>query len=85
MADKTRSQVPISVFFMAGGILSALGGGLALSRFLDAHSLDDDLSMAQFTFGLIVPHIFVVLGVGVLFYGAILAAKTWIIARRRRQ
>jgi len=84
MVEQTRSQVPISVFFMAGGFLSALGGGLALSRFLDTHSLDDDLSVSQYTFGLIVPHIFVVLGVGVIFYGAILAAKAWIIARRRR-
>ena len=70
-------------FFIAGGFLSVIGGALSMFRFLSRPETGDDTVVGEVLTGMVFPHIFMFLGVGVISYGVILIAKGLIIAKRK--
>jgi hypothetical protein len=74
----------VGIFFIAGGALSAAGGGMAMYRFLETAKGQTDFTVGQLAKGLIGPHIFMLFGVGVAVYGIILIARGFIFTLRMR-
>ena len=73
----------VGIFFLIGGALSVVGGGLAMINFLRQPDIGRAMPASEILTGIVLPHIFVFLGVGVLTYGVILVGKVMIIERRR--
>jgi hypothetical protein len=84
MKNLSSSFLMVGGSFVAGGLISIVGGALAMFRFLVRPETDDDVFVGDIARGMILPHIFMFLGVGVVTYGVILIAKGYIIAKRSR-
>jgi len=85
MKTLTRSFLTVGVFFAGGGLISIVGGALAMFRFLRRPDVAEDLPVAELIRGMILPHIFIFLGVGVITYGVVMLAKANIIEKRKAQ
>jgi hypothetical protein len=75
----------VGSFFILGGLLSVIGGALSMFRFLRRPETDTNALIGEVIRGMVLPHIFMFLGVGVISYGVILIAKGMIIAKRKRE
>ena len=85
MKKISDSFLVVGGFFILGGFLSVIGGALSMFRFLKRPETGADVLVGEVLKGMILPHIFMFLGVGVISYGVILIAKGMIIARRTRE
>ena len=63
------------IFFILGGSVSSIGGGIGVYRFLRRNPAVEEFTVRELARGLIVPHIFMLLGTGIVIYGAILIVK----------
>ncbi|MCK5528421.1 MAG: hypothetical protein KAI74_01950 [Kiritimatiellae bacterium] len=83
MDPKSKSVFQIGGLFIAGGFVSIVGGALAMIAFFKQPDVGDDLTVLHMLRGVILPHVFIFLGVGVLVYGTIIIAQVVIVNRRK--
>lgn len=83
MKRLTRSFLTVGVFFAGGGLISIVGGALAMFRFLRRPDIGDDLPASELFRGVVLPHIFMIVGVGVITYGVVLLVRASIIEKRK--
>lgn len=83
MKPESKSVLKIAILFIAGGLVSAAGGVLTMISFFKQPSTGEDITVSIIIRGVVVPHIFIFLGVGVFVYGVILIAKIIIITKRK--
>lgn len=70
-----RYFLNLGVFFVLGGFLAGLGGALRMLRFFREASDLSAVTVVELTAGVVIPHMFMLLGIGFLIYGAILFVK----------
>ena len=73
----------VGSLFVLGGLISIVGGALSMFRFLVRPETGDDTFAGEIVLGMVMPHIFMFLGVGIVTYGVVLTAKGMIILRRK--
>ena len=76
------SVLPICILFIIGGLVSVIGGIMSMVAFFKEPDTGADLTMGVIFKGVVLPHIFIFLGVGIMVYGIILAYKMFVISRR---
>ena len=84
MESESKSVLRTGVLFIVGGLVSVVGGILAMVSFFKQPSTGEDVTALIIIRGVVLPHIFIFLGVGVFVYGVILIAKIVIIAKRKK-
>ncbi len=67
--------VKVGVFFVFGGLISGIGGCMGIVRFFSSGDDPAEFTAWQLTRRLIVPHVLILVGVGVAVYGVILVVK----------
>jgi len=65
----------VGLFFVIGGVLAGVGGALKMLRFFGEAGDLRQVTVVQLTWGVIIPHIFMLIGMGILIYGVILLVK----------
>ena len=71
----------VGIFFVVGGLFSGLGGVLRMIRFFREMSDWDSITVTQLSRGVIIPHVLMLTGMGILIYGSILLVKGIIFRR----
>lgn len=84
MESGTKSILRISILFIIGGLVSVTGGIMAMIAFFKQPDTGAAVTILTIIRSVVLPHIFIFLGVGVFVYGVILIAKIIIIAKRKR-
>lgn len=83
MSTNAKSTIPIGLLFILGGLVSVIGGAMSMIAFFKEPDTGVDMTMPVIVKGVVLPHIFIFLGVGVMVYGIILVYKTIVIARHK--
>lgn len=83
MGNESKSVLKIGILFIIGGLTSVSGGILSMIAFFKQPDIGEDMTAVTIVRGVILPHIFIFLGVGVLVYGVLLIAKIVIIGKRK--
>jgi hypothetical protein len=84
MESRSKSVLRIGWLFIAGGLVSVIGGALTMVAFFKQPDAGGDVTAFRIVRGVVLPHIFIFLGLGVLIYGIILISKIMIIAKRKK-
>ena len=84
MESGSKSVLRIGWLFIAGGLVSVIGGTLTMVAFFKQPDTGGDVTAFSIIRGVVLPHIFIFLGIGVLIYGVILVSKILIIAKRKK-
>ncbi len=84
MDSGSKSILKIGTLFVIGGLVSVTGGILAMIAFFKQPDTGVAVTALTIIRGVVLPHIFIFLGVGVFVYGVILIAKIGIISKRQK-